>query len=87
MFWQSVVDNLEKKTDKIVAQTQEDSIQVNFIDSMDFTICERRLICGNNKYFNKTTPYIDGVSKKYTTNVLLYDNSDTILLKTVKLTL
>jgi hypothetical protein len=74
-----------QKTDKIETTTQKDSIKIDFIDSMDFIVNERRLICGNNKYFNKTTPYIDKVSIKYTASVLLYDSSDTILLKTVNI--
>lgn len=71
---ESVINDNIEQTDTIKAEKNIDR---------EFAISERRIGYGNDGYTLRTTPFIDSSSNKYTVDILLEGESDTIYLKTI----
>ena len=83
IFIAGCVESENNDTFKINDIIQKDTIQTEQLINKEFAISERRIGYDNDLYVIRTTPFIDSLTNKYTVEILLRGEKDTIYVKTI----
>lgn len=83
MFIAGCVESENNDTSKSNNIIQKDTLPSKQLIDKEFSISERGIIYGNDACVIRTTPFIDSITNKYTVDILLLGNNDTVYLKTI----